>query len=273
FIFRGARWRLLLINATREDEVPPKPLPVLYSGRVILMSQFANSVTFFRVGDAFRAFVFANDTKTSFPRSLGTVLADRLIDIVVVSVLMAVGLVVLLAGGHVRPPIALLLLAGGFLVAVVAALGAMTLGRRWIVPRLPQRIGDIYHHFHRGTMGSFARMPMVFLLGALSWLCEFGRLFFVIQAVGAPIALGLILFVSMANGVFASIPLTPGGLGIVETGISGLLQLELTVAFEVAVAIALLDRTISYLSIIVTGGTLFAVRQIRAARPGAVEAA
>ena len=235
------------------------------------MSWFANSVTFFRMGDGFRAYVFANDTKTSFPRSLGTVLADRLIDIVVVIFLMTVALITLLAGGNVRPPVALLLLAGGFLVTVVAALAAMTLGRRWIVPRLPQRLSDVYHHFHSGTMGSFARLPTVFLLGLLSWLCEFGRLFFVIQAVGAPVALGLILFVPMANGVFASIPLTPGGLGIVETGISGLLQLELTV--EVAVAVALIDRTISYLSIIVTGGTLFAIRQVRAARRGAVESA
>jgi uncharacterized protein (TIRG00374 family) len=269
FIFRGARWRVLLINATRNDEVPPLPLPVLYSGKVILMSWFANSVTFFRMGDAFRAFVFANDTKTSFPRSVGTVLADRVIDIVVVIFLMSVALVLLLAGSEVHPPVALLLLAGGFLLAVMAALAAMTLGRRWITPRLPQRAADIYHHFHSGTMGSFARLPTVFLLGVASWLCEFGRLFFVLQAVGTPVTLGLILFVPMANGVFSSIPLTPGGLGIVETGISGLLQLELSV--EVAVAVALMDRSISYLSIIVTGGALFFARQVSAARRATME--
>ena len=76
-----------------------------------------------------------------------------------------------------------------------------------------------------------------------------------------PISLGLVVFTPMANGLLSAIPLTPGGLGIVETGVSGLLQLELTV--ELAVAVALVDRTISYLSIIVTGGVMFAIRQIR----------
>jgi uncharacterized protein (TIRG00374 family) len=60
--------------------------------------------------------------------------------------------------------------------------------------------------------------------------------------------------------LLSAIPLTPGGLGVVETGVSGLLQLELTV--EMAVAVALLDRTISYLSIIATGGVVFAIRQL-----------
>ena len=65
----------------------------------------------------------------------------------------------------------------------------------------------------------------------------------------------------MANGVLSAIPITPGGIGIVETGVSGALQLELSV--EVAIAVALVDRSISYVSIIVTGGAAFFVRQFR----------
>ncbi len=177
---------------------------------------------------------------------------------------MGLGTVMLVVGGQVRPPLLLALVAGSLLLLLVAGLGTMVLARSWVVARLPHGIRDAYHRFHEGTLGSFRRMHLVLGLGVLAWLCEFGRLFFVIQAVGAPVALGLILFVPMANGVLASIPLTPGGLGIVETGISGLLQLELTV--EVALAVALIDRTISYLSILVTGGLAFALRQLGTAR-------
>ena len=92
-------------------------------------------------------------------------------------------------------------------------------------------------------------------------LCEIGRLFFVILALGTPIGLGLIIFVPMANCVLSAVPLTPGGIGIVETGVSGALQLELSV--EVAIAVALVDRSISYVSIIGTGGAAFFVRQLR----------
>ena len=55
-----------------------------------------------------------------------------------------------------------------------------------------------------------------------------------------------------------------------ETGISGLLRIELTV--EVALAVALVDRTISYLSIILTGGAVFALRQLRAGSRAAAAA-
>ncbi len=264
FVFRGARWRLLLANAARYDEEPP-PLPsALYAGRIILMSWFVNSVAWFRVGDAYRAYVYATDSGASFSRSAGTVLADRVIDLTVVITLMAAGIVLLLIGGQVRPPLLLVLVAGGLLGAVAGALLVMRLTHRWVAPKLPRRIERVYQRFHEGTMGSFDRLPLVLALGLAGWMCEVGRLFFVLNALGVSVALGLVLFVPMANGLLSAVPLTPGGLGIVETGVSGLLQLELTV--EVALAVALVDRTISYLSIILTGGAAFAVRQLRAAR-------
>ncbi len=273
FVFRGARWRLLLANAARGDQAPP-PLPsVLDAGRIILMSWFVNSIAWFRMGDAYRAYVYATDSGASFPRSAGTVLADRLIDVIVVVTLMTTGIVVLLIGGQVRPPVLLVLVAGALLAAVAGALLVMKLTHRWVAPKLPARIERAYHRFHEGTMGSFDRLPLVFGLGVLGWMCEVGRLFLVVKALGLSVALGLVLFVPMANGLLSAIPLTPGGLGIVETGVSGLLQLELVV--EAALAVALVDRTISYLSIILTGGAAFAVRQLRAARraPAAVQKA
>ena len=264
FLFRGARWRLLLANAARGDDAPP-PLPsVLYAGRIILMSWFVNSIALFGMGDAYRANVYATDSGTSFTRSAGTVLADRLIDLTVVGTLMGTGIVVLLIGGQVRPPLPLVLVAVALLGAVAGALLAMRLTRRWVAPKLPARIERVYHRFHEGTMGSFDRLPLVLGLGLAGWMCEVGRLFFVVKALGASVALGLVLVVPMANGLLSKITLTPGGLGIVETGISGLLQLELT--WEAALAVALVDRTISYGSIILTGGAAFAVRQLGSAR-------
>ena len=135
----------------------------------------------------------------------------------------------------------------------------MRLAWRWVVPRLPQRVAAAYRRFHEGTMDSFGNTPAVLALGVAAWMCEVGRLFFVLTAIGAPIAVGLVLFVPMANGLLSAVPLTPGGLGVVETSITGLLRLELAV--ETAVAVALVDRTISYLSTIAAGGLLFAARQ------------
>lgn len=262
FIFRGARWRVLIANAHRHGGGPPPS--VAYAGRIILMAWFANSVTWFRMGDAYRAYAYASDTNTSFPRSMGTVMADRFVDLAVVALLITIGVGALFIGGQIVPPVFLVGVAVGALMVVGAGLVAMVLARRWVAPRLPEKMREMYHRFHDGTMGSFGRMPLVLALGIAGWLCEAGRLFCVVMAVGTPVALGLVLFVPMANGLLTAVPLTPGGLGLVETGVTGLLGLELAV--EAALAVALVDRSISYVSIVVVGGAAFVARQIQTAR-------
>ena len=264
FLFRGARWRLLLVNAASRQTPSERPPSTLYCGALILMAWFANSVTWFRLGDAYRAYAYADDTGTGFPRVMGTVLAERIVDLGVVFVVMTVAITALYVGGQVRPSPFFLLVAAALLAGALAGLLAMYLLRRWVTPRLPQKIGDTYQRFHAGTMGSFGRLHLVFLLGLLGWLAEVGRLLFVLKALGITISTGLLFFVPMANGLLTVVPLTPGGLGIVETSIAGLLMFELV--REEAVAAVLLDRSISYLSIIVTGGIALAVRHTLAAR-------
>jgi hypothetical protein len=81
---------------------------------------------------------------------------------------------------------------------------------------------------------------------------------------GLHVDVGLVLFVALASALLTTIPLTPGGLGLVETGVAGLLMLAMP--REEAVSVAVLDRSISYISIIIIGGALFGVRQVRAVR-------
>ncbi len=262
FVFRGYRWVLLLRNSSNSDQ---KWTPSLwYASRVILMSWFANSVAWFRLGDAYRAYIYAEDSKTSFSSSMGVILADRIVDLAVIVILMVTGVGILLAAGQIQPPIFILVLGLGLLVIIASALIAMIIARKWLSPKLPRTISDTYHKFYDATMGSFRRMDIVFLLAIGAWLCEVGRLFFILKAMGVSISAGLVLFAPMANGLLSGVPLTPGGLGFVEAGVTGLLGLELAV--EMAVAIVLVDRTISFLSTIVFGGLIFLIRQINSLR-------
>ena len=178
--------------------------------------------------------------------------------------LMALAGGILYASGDVRPSAKFLLLGTGILTIIIAGLITMPLLRRWVEPRLPKHIKRVYGHFYTGTMGSFGQIHWIFGLSVLAWLCAVGRLFLVLKALDLQITTGLVMFVPLSNVLLSAVPLTPGGLGIVETGITGLLQLQLTV--EAALAVALVDRTISYFSIVITGGAAFAVRQVRVAR-------
>ena len=262
FPFRGARWRMLLRNAG-VAEVAPLP-SVVTASRLVLMGWFASAITWFRLGDAYRAYAYCEESGAPLSRAIGTVVAERVMDVMLVFVLLLAGFLLLYIDPKLRPSETFLFIALGLAVASVLFLLAMRLFRRGIFRHLPERVGRVYHDFHEGTMRSFRTLPLVLLVGLLGWLSEVGRLYLVVWATGLDVGFGLILFVTVANALLSAVPLTPGGLGIVEPGIVGLLAWALPRSD--AISVALLDRSISYVSIVLLGAVAFVYHRRVAAR-------
>jgi hypothetical protein len=110
------------------------------------------------------------------------------------------------------------------------------------------------------------RLPPLVLITGLIWATEAMRLFLVVEALGIPgvhIGISGAFFVALSGSLLTAVPLTPGGLGIVETGVVGLLTLIYRVAAPAAVAITVLDRSISVLSIIVLGSIAYVISPLR----------
>ena len=136
---------------------------------------------------------------------------------------------------------------------------------------MPNRIEAAYRRFSQGTLGSFRRMPLAMLLGLVGWTLEMGRLYFVLSALGMEFSLVLIPIVAVGHAILSTVP-TPGGVGAVEPGVTGLLLIELSAPD--AAAVTIVDRSITYLSVIVIGAALFLLRQavnIRRSRERAAE--
>ncbi|MFQ5860523.1 MAG: YbhN family protein [Dehalococcoidia bacterium] len=261
FLFRGARWRILLKNA----QGPQSTVPSVWGcAGLILLGWFANSITWFRLGDAYRAYTYSEESHTSFPRTAGTILAERVIDVVLVFLLLLVAAVTLYLLSPLRPSGLFLVIAAALLVVVGLILVAMFLFRSYLAPRLPRQVASAYERFHQGTVGSFQHTPLVLLLGLLGWMAEVGRLYLVLLALGFPLSFPLVVFVTLANAILTLVLITPGGLGIVEPGITGLLLLELSKSE--AISAALLDRSISYLSIVILGALFFVAREVARSR-------
>ena len=89
----------------------------------------------------------------------------------------------------------------------------------------------------------------------LIWTTEALRLLFVVDALGFDISLGIsgAFFVALVASLLTAVPFTPAGLGIVEAGIVGLLTVVYHADPTEAAAIALVDRAISVLSVIILG--------------------
>jgi glycosyltransferase 2 family protein len=65
--------------------------------------------------------------------------------------------------------------------------------------------------------------------------------------------------VALAASLLTAVPLTPAGIGFVETGVVGLLTVVYGVSETDALAITLVDRAISVLSIIAIGSVVYAL--------------
>lgn len=262
FVFRGARWRVFLQNAqeTQDDGEPGRGVPgVLYCSQLVLLGWFANAIGWLRLGDAYRAYLYREEQSASFSRTIGTILTERVMDAFLIAVLLIIA-VPFLVGSDGRAAWAVLAVAITLVAGLGMLLAAMTCGRDWVLRKLPSGLGEKYTRFHQGTLGSFRRLGLVTILGVFGWMAEVGRLYLVAKALDLDIGFPLVIFLTLANSLLTLVP-TPGGLGAVESGVAGLVVRFSNLTGSLAAALVLVDRAITYLSIIVIGAVLFIGRQ------------
>jgi uncharacterized protein (TIRG00374 family) len=125
---------------------------------------------------------------------------------------------------------------------------------------LPARFHAQYARFEHGTLNSFRGIPGLVGLSGLAWAGEVARLYLVTLSLGlGAIAPSVTVFVALAAALMTSLPLTPAGLGFAEGAIVGVLLLAARAGLapgvdeHAAASIALLDRGISYWSLIGVG--------------------
>jgi uncharacterized protein (TIRG00374 family) len=269
FPLRGLRWRFVLGRVGTQ-------IGKRDATEILFLSWFVNCLVPAKLGDLYRAYLLKGNYGGSISRTVGTIFIERIADIVVIFAL------ALAAGfwsfrGRSRPEIDALFLAG-FAVAAILVLLVVALNYfgAHVARILPARVADLYERFHEGSTGALTArsLPVIGAFTVAIWLFEGVRLFFVIRALELPdanLGISASLFVALGGSLLTAIPLTPAGVGFVEAGIVGLLALY-GVVNEPALAVALTDRAISILSVIVLGGTFYAfsakVRRAHTGRSG-----
>ena len=255
FPLRSFRWRYVLSKSGVRIRFRD-------TTEILFLSWFVNCLVPAKLGDVYRAYLLRSNFGASISRTLGTIFIERVADLIVVAGL------ALAAGywsfrGRSRPEIdALFIIGFGIsLVLVVLVVVLRMLGAhlsRW----LPGRLAALWDRFHEGSTGAISvrSVPIILAITAGIWLLEGARLYFVIRALGLPdVGLGISasVFVALAAALLTAIPLTPAGFGFVEAGIIGALALY-GVPGEPAAAVALTDRALTVLTVIILGGILYA---------------
>ncbi len=260
FIIRAVRWRMMLAQAGIDSEhgydVPDTPRLI----DIFLQSWFANCLIPAKLGDGYRSYLLKRDSKAPISSSLGTVLAERLVDLVVLfSTMTVMGLVAFRGkmpsqADHTIIGGAILLVIGGLAVAI------LWFFRDHLERFIPKRFHEQYRRLHDAIFACLRRPGTVAVISAVIWMCDGTRLYLVAKSLGADISFPMAVFVALMSSLVTTLPITPAGLGIVEVTMVAVLKVG-GVPTSMGGSIAILDRVITYWSLIVVGAILY-IRQL-----------
>ncbi|MBU0493392.1 MAG: flippase-like domain-containing protein [Chloroflexi bacterium] len=255
FPIRGLRWRILLRNAGTEGR-----LGVWDLTEIVYLSWFANCIVPAKLGDVYRGYLLKTSEGVTLSKTLGTILAERILDLLVLIVMMCAAGWWAFQGR--LPDEVLFAFQFGLVLAALAVAGLV--GMRFfgsVVRRfIPARFCDVYIRFEEGVLLSFKRLPTLVGLTLITWFSEVGRVYFVVLALGLQLDFGLVTFIALLEAVLTTLPITPAGLGFTEAGIIGVLIFAVPgMTREMASAVAAIDRLISYVSLVFFGLILFLV--------------
>jgi uncharacterized protein (TIRG00374 family) len=222
----------------------------------LYLAWFANCLTVARLGDVYRGYLLKKQAGVSFATTLGTVLAERLLDLIVLVALVGAGVLVVFGG--TLPTEATQALIAGLILSAVGILGLLTMRRfRGVLERLvPKRFRPHYTSLIQGLVGSFRHLPLLVAYSAIGWLMEGLTLYTTAAAVGEPISVVGALVVALVGSLLTTVPFTPGGVGFTEAGLVLMLG-WLGMDIPTASAVTLLFRLINYWSIVVFGFILY----------------
>jgi len=268
FPLRGLRWRMILsasgLNISRRAAT-----------EILTLSFWVNCVLPAKMGDVYRGWLLKHNGATSFGNAVGTVIAERLVDLATVALLGAASTFV--AFGGKLPPTALALTAIALGVAVATTL--LLLVARGFAAALiyalpiPDAIKSGFTNaaasLRAGSGARVIRSALPFSIAI--WIGESLRLaavamalgLFVVNPAAGQIGIESVNFVALVSEVLTVVPFTPAGIGIVEAGMVGILVALFGFTPESAIALALLDRLVGVGSLVVGGGALFALSPYR----------
>ena len=256
FVLRGWRWKHMLASAKISEATGHTMPGMVGMFQIFTLSWFTNSILPARMGDAYRCYLIKRRSGASFGVSLGTMLAERLIDLVVlVGMLLLAGAAVY--GTHTPDRAEQAFLVGGGVVVIgVVGVVALWFLRERIETLMPTRLVRVYRRVRNGLFDSLAKPLLPVGVSILLWLCDGLRVYLVARALGEVIPYEAAIMVALLSALVSTVPITPAGLGFVE-GIMIFALTSIGVGSTTAGAIALLDRVVTYGSLIIVGGLVY----------------
>lgn len=237
YVLRIARWQYYL--KCIDVRVP------LFESAIVFLSGFVMSVTPGKVGEVFKSLLLYESRQVSIARSAPIVVAERLTDLIALVLLTALGSLAFEHGTIVAA-------AGALLVSgMVAVCAYRPLGEA--ILKFAERIGPIakiahkLHEAYESLLTMLKPAPLLFgtALAVMAWGLECAALYVIVHGFpGLTLPWDAAVFSYAASTIVGALAMLPGGLGVTEAGMTGLLQQlgGASMTKEVATAATILVR-------------------------------
>lgn len=248
---RGLRWRSFLSNAGFNGSWRDVT-------EIVFLSWFANCLVPAKLGDIYRSYLLKKNYDFPASKALGTVYVERMFDVIFLICMLAISGFIAFGSAIPRDVIIALEIASLLALLLLASWFLITQRRSNIAKVLPNRVKHFFLKFEEGLSEALVlrAIPAVFVYTLFIWFFESARLLFVILALGLKSSIAIIIFTALSASLLTSLPITPAGLGAVELAIVAMLGFA-GVDSDSAMSAALLDRFISYWSILIFGALLY----------------
>ncbi|MDP9238957.1 MAG: flippase-like domain-containing protein [Chloroflexota bacterium] len=239
---------------------------------LIYFSGLGMTVTPGKIGEWLKSFLLKEVHGTPVTKSAPILLAERLTDALGLLIIAGTGVIVF---GHRTWPIVLVITAGSVVMigvsrhrpsshALLRVVGRMPVARRF-VPHFEELYDSTY------ILMNPAGVLLMTLLSVGSWFFEVLAFYLTLIGLGVsggPDTLFKAAFILPIATLAAAVLLTPGGLGVAETGITSLSQELLDMGKGAATAGTLIVRIATLWFGVLLGLAMFAVLTHRLARQG-----
>lgn len=261
FGLRATRWRWMMTDAGVSSDHGFTLPPRRRFAEIIMLSWFVNCVVPAKIGDAYRSYLAKRETGSTFSTSLGTILAERLTDLSVLFLTMATAGAIAFHGQLPAEATRTLIMGVGLLVIGFAGVAGLWFARHAVERRLPVRLQTQFGHLHDAIFACLRNPWRPIGVSILIWLADGLRFYCVATALGAELSYPTAAFVSLMSALLTTLPVTPAGLGVVEVAMVSMLKL-VDVNASLAGSIALMDRLLTYWSLVAVGLVLY-LRRLR----------
>jgi glycosyltransferase 2 family protein len=238
YTLRFVKWHYYL------GQMGVKNLPVAESAR-LFVAGFPLAVTPGKVGEVLKGVWLEQKCGLPAARGVSVVVAERISDGLAVLALSTLGVI---AYPQYWPAFAavLTLLLG---ITIISQIRPLAIALLHFGERLPlvNKMAHALREFYEGSYILFKpRSTLIAVsLGTISWLGEGIGMYLILLGLGVPpgwTTLSIAIFVLAFSIVIGAVSALPGGLGMAEASIAGMLTLLLSLSTDVAAAATLLIR-------------------------------